>query len=90
MHANYTITWPDGHTSTALGIETSYGDEVLYQLFDELRAHPGITDRDITAVSDALHATYRAPGGDDLDLKPNTPWRATHNGVEIHIEATAT
>lgn len=86
MHADYTITWPDGNTTSGKGIETSYGDEPLYQVYDKLRAG-GFGEKDLTAVSDVLHRTYgrKVGTGVELDLKPGVNWHVTHNGVVIDI-----
>ncbi len=92
-YTQYKCTIVKGDTSDIVTLEdkSSYGDALLYDLYQELY-RKGATGPDVNAISDDLHKRYGTPAGElniRLQDNPSGVWEAAGGPFAVRIEAIA-
>lgn len=85
MQSEILITWSDGRKWTKGDIETSYGDEPLYEAQKALRDY-AISESVINDLVDQIREKHVRNG--ELNLTPGTTWNAAAEGVTLEITAS--
>ena len=85
MQSEILITWSDGRKWTKGDIETSYGDEPLYEAQKALRDYD-ISESVINDLVDQIREKHVRNG--ELNLTPGTTWNAAAEGVTLEITAS--
>lgn len=85
MNSKIVITLPNGKTWTKGNIETSYGDEPLYEAQKALQ-EDDISESVISDLVDQIREKHVQNG--ELNLTPGTTWKAASEGVTLEITAS--